>query len=160
MWHHYQKLSACLSACSEGYTGKKYTLDFSYPWLKFYNQSCHLCVYSVFVCNFIERIRPLNGTEVKDKLFIVTFYSCLYRVAHIVEWKMTLVLHLPLLYPVGEVVDKCLLALRRLVNQDVCINFICIALQGFPSLQCRHIFAVTSTVSPTWNVCLIALLNF
>lgn len=98
--------------------------------------------------------------EVKDRLFIVTFYSCLYRVAHIVEWKMTLVLHLPLLYPVGEVVGKCLLVLPRPVNQDVCINRICIVLQGFSSLQCRHIFAVISTVCPTWNVCLIALLNF
>ena len=65
MWHHYQKLSACLSACTEGYTGKNYALDFSNPWLKFYNKGSHLCIYSVSVCTFIERIRPLNGTRSK-----------------------------------------------------------------------------------------------
>ena len=48
--------------------------------------------------------------------------SCLHRVVDIVEWRMTLVWHLPVTYQVEEQAHRCLRVTRRPVSQDVCCD--------------------------------------
>lgn len=75
MWHHYQKLSACLSACTEGYTGKKYTLDFSNPRPgSNFTTRVVICAFIQFLfALLLKELGHLMEPEVKDRLFIVTF---------------------------------------------------------------------------------------